>query len=103
MSIYIVKTDFYCNISGNMSDVQYVTIFYIKPRELFQKLKKKGIKRFFMEDFLGSGDSPRKKALSIALAQRALEIMELPPIPIPTQDPSTENQQPKDYANNCTS
>lgn len=45
----------------------FITIFYIKPRELFQKLKKKGIKRFFMEDFLGSGDSPRKKALSIAL------------------------------------
>ena len=44
-----------------------VTLFYIKPRELFRKLKRKGIKRFFMEDFLGSGDSARKKALSIAL------------------------------------
>lgn len=44
-----------------------VTFLYIKPRNLFRKLKKKGIKRFFVEDFLGSNDSPRKKALSIAL------------------------------------
>jgi len=40
-----------------------ITIFYIKPRELFQKLKKKGIKRFFMEDFLGSGDLLRFQML----------------------------------------
>lgn len=45
----------------------FLTIFYIKPRELFRKLKKKGIKRFFIEDFLGSQDSPTKKALSITL------------------------------------
>ena len=45
----------------------FLTIFYIKPRDLFRKLKKKGIKRFFVEDFLGSQDSPTKKALSIAL------------------------------------
>ena len=45
----------------------FLTIFFIKPRELFRKLKKKGIKRFFIEDFLGSQDSPTKKALSIAL------------------------------------
>ena len=44
-----------------------VTLFYIKPRDVFRKLKRKGIKRFFVEDFLGSADSPRKKALSIAL------------------------------------
>lgn len=44
-----------------------VTIFYIKPRNVFRRLKKKGIKRFFIEDFLGSNDSPKKKALSIAL------------------------------------
>ena len=44
-----------------------VTFFYIKPRDVYRKLKQKGIKRFFVEDFLGSGDSPRKKALSIAL------------------------------------
>lgn len=45
----------------------FLTIFYIKPRNLFRRLKKKGIKRFFIEDFLGSTDSPTKKALSIAL------------------------------------
>lgn len=44
-----------------------VAFFYIKPRNLFRKLKKKGIKRFFYEDFLHNQDSPRKKALSIAL------------------------------------
>lgn len=45
----------------------FLTIFYIKPRDIYRKLKKKGIKRFFVEDFLGSQDSPSKKALSIAL------------------------------------
>ena len=45
----------------------FLTIFFIKPRDLYRKLKKKGIKRFFLEDFLGSFDSPSKKALSIAL------------------------------------
>lgn len=42
-------------------------LFYITPRNLFRKLKKKGLKRFFLEDFLRNQDSPRKKALSIAL------------------------------------
>ena len=45
----------------------FLTFFYIKPRNLILKLKKKGLKRFLMEDFLGSGDSPEKKALSMAL------------------------------------
>ncbi len=44
-----------------------VTFLYIKPRNLFRNLKKKGLKRFLMEDFLGSDDSAEKKALSIAL------------------------------------
>lgn len=44
-----------------------ITFLYIKPRDLFRKLKKKGFKRFLMEDFLGSEDSAEKKALSIAL------------------------------------
>lgn len=44
-----------------------VTFFYIKPRNIFRKLKKKGLKRFIMEDFLGSDDSAEKKAFSIAL------------------------------------
>jgi glycosyltransferase involved in cell wall biosynthesis len=45
----------------------FLTFFYIKPRNFFRKLKKKGLKRFFVEDFLGSDDSSEKKALSIAL------------------------------------
>lgn len=45
----------------------FLTFFYIKPRNLFRKLKKKGFKRFLKEDLLGSEDSPEKKALSIAL------------------------------------
>ncbi|MFD2822402.1 DUF2062 domain-containing protein [Lacinutrix iliipiscaria] len=45
----------------------FLTLFYIKPRNLYRKFKKKGVKRFFIEDFLGSQDSPTKKALSIAL------------------------------------
>jgi uncharacterized protein (DUF2062 family) len=32
-----------------------------------ENLKKKSIKRFFFEDFLGSQDPPKKKALSVAL------------------------------------
>lgn len=44
-----------------------LTIFYIKPRDLFRKLKKKGVKRFLVENVIGSNDSPQKKALSIAL------------------------------------
>jgi len=30
----------------------FLTIFYIKPRNVYRKFKKKGIKRFFIEDFL---------------------------------------------------
>jgi len=44
-----------------------ILAFYIKPRDLYRKLKKKGIKRFFIEDFLGSNDSATKKALSLSL------------------------------------
>ncbi|RMA65718.1 DUF2062 domain-containing protein [Ulvibacter antarcticus] len=44
-----------------------MTIFVIKPRDLYRKYKKKGLRRFIMEDFLGNDDSPRKKAMSIAL------------------------------------
>lgn len=45
----------------------FVTLFYIKPRDFFRKIKKKGIAKFLSEDILGSKDSPRKKAFSIAL------------------------------------
>ncbi len=45
----------------------FLTFFYIKPRNLYRSLKKKGLRKFLMEDFLGSDDSPEKKSLSIAL------------------------------------
>lgn len=45
----------------------FIALLYIKPRDLFRKLKKKGLKRFFLEDFLHNSDSKEKKALSIAL------------------------------------
>jgi len=45
----------------------FLTFFYIKPRNWFRNLKKKGIKRFIKEDLLGSDDSAEKKALSITL------------------------------------
>ncbi len=44
-----------------------ITLLYIKPRDFLKKLKKKGVKRFFLEDFLQNSDSKEKKALSIAL------------------------------------
>ena len=40
---------------------------YIIPRDFFRKLREKGLGKFLREDLLQSGDSPRKKALSIAL------------------------------------
>lgn len=44
-----------------------VAIFWIKPRDLYRRFRKKGLRKFIKEDLLHSGDSPRKKALSIAL------------------------------------
>lgn len=44
-----------------------VRLFYITPRNFFRKLKKKGLKRFLFEDFLHNQDTPKKKAMSIAL------------------------------------
>ncbi|WP_298484840.1 DUF2062 domain-containing protein [uncultured Maribacter sp.] len=44
-----------------------IALLYIKPRDLYRRFKKKGFKRFIREDFLQNDDSPRKKALSIAL------------------------------------
>ncbi len=43
-----------------------VTFLYIKPRNLFRRITKKGVKRFFIEDLFGT-QNPSKKALSIAL------------------------------------
>ena len=44
-----------------------VRMFYITPRNLYRRFKKKGFKRFLTEDILRHQDSPKKKALSIAL------------------------------------
>ena len=44
-----------------------ITLLYIKPRDFFLSIKRKGIKRFFLENVLHNGDSNAKKALSIAL------------------------------------
>lgn len=44
-----------------------VALLYIKPRDLYRKFRKKGLRRFLKEDLFYSSDSPKKKALSIAL------------------------------------
>ncbi|WP_445709733.1 DUF2062 domain-containing protein [Flavobacterium sp.] len=44
-----------------------IAIFYIKPRNLLFSLKKKGVKKFILENILHSQDSPLKKSLSVAL------------------------------------
>jgi glycosyltransferase involved in cell wall biosynthesis len=44
-----------------------IALFYIKPRDFFRKLKKKGLKKFFLENILESNDSNARKAFSIAL------------------------------------
>ncbi len=45
----------------------FVALVWIKPRDFFRRLKKKGFKKFFYEDFLGGNDAPLKKALSVGL------------------------------------
>ncbi|MFH6997951.1 DUF2062 domain-containing protein [Flavobacterium sp. FlaQc-57] len=42
-------------------------LLYIKPRDFFRKAKKKGLKKFFLEDILESSDSNFKKSAAIAL------------------------------------
>lgn len=44
-----------------------IALLYIKPRDYFRTFKKKGFKRFFLEDLLHSEDSKLKKSLSVAL------------------------------------
>ncbi|NMH27707.1 DUF2062 domain-containing protein [Flavobacterium silvaticum] len=44
-----------------------ISLFWIHPRNFIRRLKKKGIRRFFLENVIHNEDSPRKKALSIAL------------------------------------
>lgn len=43
-----------------------IALFYIKPRDFFRRIKKKGFKKFLTEDILSSQDPPQKKAASIA-------------------------------------
>jgi glycosyltransferase involved in cell wall biosynthesis len=43
------------------------TLVYIKPRDFFRRAKKKGFKKFFLEDILESSDSDFKKSAAIAL------------------------------------
>ena len=45
----------------------HILLFYIKPRDAVRSLKKKGLKRFLLNDVLQSGDSNTRKALSIGL------------------------------------
>jgi glycosyltransferase involved in cell wall biosynthesis len=44
-----------------------IALLYIKPRDFFFNLKKKGLKKFFIENVLQSNDPPIKKACAIAL------------------------------------
>ncbi|WP_394758031.1 DUF2062 domain-containing protein [Flavobacterium sp.] len=44
-----------------------IAIFYIIPRDFFLRLKKKGIKKFVLENILHNEDSIAKKSFSIAL------------------------------------
>ena len=45
----------------------FITLLYIKPRDFFRILNKKGVRKFFMENVLESNDSNARKAASIAL------------------------------------
>ena len=44
-----------------------VAIFYIRPLYFIKRIKRSGIKRFFIENVIQSQDSPIRKSLSIAL------------------------------------
>jgi glycosyltransferase involved in cell wall biosynthesis len=45
----------------------FIAIFYIKPRDFINRFKKKSLRDFFIEDVVGSNDSPKVKSTSIAL------------------------------------
>jgi len=45
----------------------FISLFYIKPRDFLRKIKKKGIRKFLLENILESNDSNARKSLSIAL------------------------------------
>jgi glycosyltransferase involved in cell wall biosynthesis len=44
-----------------------IALFYIFPRNILRKIKKKGLRKFLLENILESDDSNAKKAMSIAL------------------------------------
>jgi glycosyltransferase involved in cell wall biosynthesis len=44
-----------------------IAVFYIKPRDFFNRFKKKSLRDFFIEDVVGSNDSPKVKSTSISL------------------------------------
>lgn len=44
-----------------------IAILYIKPRDLFRRVEKIGVKKFFIENVIKNSDSSAKKAKSIAL------------------------------------
>lgn len=44
-----------------------IALLYIKPRDVFYQLKKKGLKTFFIENVIKSNDTPIRKSCSIAL------------------------------------
>ncbi len=44
-----------------------IALLYIKPRDVFYQLKKKGLKAFFIENVIKSNDTPIRKSCSIAL------------------------------------
>lgn len=66
ISHYRPLTDF-LRISLLNTWLVFVAVIYIKPRDFFRKFRQKGFKRFFFENLLQNKDSPKKKALSIAL------------------------------------
>jgi glycosyltransferase involved in cell wall biosynthesis len=45
----------------------FISLFHVKPRDFFRNLKKKGIRKFFLENILESNDSNARKSFSIAL------------------------------------
>ncbi|MCV9929628.1 DUF2062 domain-containing protein [Flavobacterium sp. LS1R49] len=45
----------------------FIALVYIKPRDLVRNIKKKGLKKFLLEDILESDESNYKKSAAIAL------------------------------------
>ncbi len=45
----------------------FIAFLYIKPRDFFRALKKKGLKQFFIENVLKNSETPSRRAFAIAL------------------------------------